>query len=428
MKLDLSNIYPFLVESDIDQSLSEAVNSLKKATEKTGEGSDFLGWRDIPFSDDFSLGGYKVADIKAVADEIREKDATLVCIGIGGSYLGHKAVIEALRPYTDKILYAGQNISSDHLKHILDIIDERENVYLNPISKSGTTTEPGIAFRVLRKWMEDHYNEKEAARRIVATTDANKGALRDLADSKGYRTFPIPDNVGGRFSVLTPVGLFPIATAGVNIDKLLQGAKSMAEICVKPDENNPSLKYAVIRHELYKMGKAIEILSTFTPRLQYFTEWWKQLAGESEGKDGKGLFPASAVFSTDLHSLGQWIQDGERNLFETFLTVERSDHEILIEEAEENADNLNYLAGKSFDEINQRAYEGTAEAHTDGNVPNLTITVGSLSEKTMGELIFFFEMAVAITGYQMGVNPFNQPGVEAYKTNMFRLLGKPGVN
>jgi glucose-6-phosphate isomerase len=233
--------------------------------------------------------------------------------------------------------------------------------------------------------------------------------------------------VGGRFSVLTPVGLFPIAAAGVNIDKLLQGAKSMAEICTKPDESNPSLKYAVIRNELYSMGKAIEILSTFEPRLQYFTEWWKQLAGESEGKDGKGLFPASAVFSTDLHSLGQWIQDGQRNIFETFLRVERSDHEILIEEAEENADNLNYLAGKSFDEINQRAYEGTAEAHTDGNVPNLTISVGSLSEKTMGELIFFFEMAVAITGYQMGVNPFNQPGVEAYKTNMFRLLGKPGV-
>jgi len=427
MKLDLTNVRTFLEDGEIDQHVRKSLASLNKVMNKSGEGSDFLGWYDIPLAEDYSLGGYTLDEIHQVANEIREKDGTLVCVGIGGSYLGHKMVIEALRPYTDRILYAGHNISADHLQHVLDVIDQREEVYINPISKSGTTTEPGIAFRVLRDWLENRYGKSALSERIIATTDTESGALRELADQEGLRTFPVPGNVGGRYSVLTPVGLFPIATAGIDIDALLDGASEMAKQCTKQDESNPALQYAALRSTLYKYGKAIEILSTFSPRLQYFAEWWKQLAGESEGKDGKGLFPASAVFSTDLHSLGQWIQDGPRNIIETFLIVENSMESIHIKEKSQNADNLNYLAGKSFDEINRKAYEGTAKAHTDGDVPNLTISIDSLTEQSLGGLIFFFEMAVAITGYELAVNPFDQPGVEAYKTNMFRLLGKPGV-
>lgn len=427
MKLDISNVYPFLDESTVDKEVDNAKSSLNTVLQKSGAGSDFLGWLDIPHKSDFSLGGYTLDQIQDVAREILEKDATLVCIGIGGSYLGHRMAIEALKPYSDRILFAGQNISADHLQHILDVIGEREEVYLNPISKSGTTTEPGIAFRVLRKWLENRYGEKEAGTRIIATTDAEQGALRDLANARGLRTFPVPGSVGGRYSVLTPVGLFPIAAAGIDIVQLLNGAKASAQRCTQPDSENPALQYAAIRAALLNGDKAIEILSTFNPRMRYFAEWWKQLTGESEGKQGTGLFPASAVFSTDLHSLGQWIQEGTRNIFETFLIVENTDAQITLESAGQNADNLNYLAGKSFDEINQKAYEGTAQAHTDGGVPNLTVSVDRITEQALGELIFFFEMTVAITGYQMGVNPFNQPGVEAYKTNMFRLLGKPGV-
>lgn len=422
MKIDLSNIYPFVGKSEIDQYTDQTKPALRKVLESTGEGNDFLGWLDLP-----NQGDTELAPIEEVAAEIREKNATLVCIGIGGSYLGHKSVIEALRPYTDRILFAGQNISSDHLHYLIDIIDQRDEVYLNPISKSGTTTEPGIAFRILRKWLEERYGGDAAANRIIATTDKSKGALRTLADERGYRSFAIPDDVGGRYSVLTPVGLFPIAAAGIDIRNLLAGARAMMDIATDVTSENPVLQYAAIRTTLYQRGKAIEILSTFHPQLRYFTEWWKQLAGESEGKDGKGLFPASAVFSTDLHSLGQWLQDGPANILETFLTVGQSDHTLRLDSLEDNADNLNYLAGKTFDEINNKAYQGTAQAHTDGDVPNLTVSIDSLTAETLGELIFFFEVTVATTGYQIGVNPFNQPGVERYKTNMFRLLGKPGV-
>ncbi|MCF7804295.1 MAG: glucose-6-phosphate isomerase [Candidatus Marinimicrobia bacterium] len=422
LTLDFSNIYPFIPENELEEFTEKTRPAFNTVLNKSGAGNDFLGWLDLPQQDPGTL-----ERIREIAGKIQNKDATLVCIGIGGSYLGHKSVIEALRPHTDRILYAGQNISADHLQHILDVIEERQEVYLNPISKSGTTTEPGIAFRVLRKWHESRYGEQGSASRIVATTDSSKGALRELSDQKGYQTFVIPDDVGGRYSVLTPVGLFPIATAGIDIEQLLTGADAMRKNATVDSMDNPSLRYAAVRAALYEQDKAIEILSTFEPRLQYFTEWWKQLAGESEGKDREGLFPASAVFSTDLHSLGQWIQDGPRNIMETFLTVANSDNAITIEESDENADNLNYLAGKSFDEINEKAYQGTAQAHTDGGVPNLIVSVDSLSEQSVGALIYFFEMAVAITGYRMGVNPLNQPGVEAYKTNMFRLLGKPGV-
>lgn len=422
LQLDFANIYPFIEENAFEKIGEQTRPALRTVLDRSGPGKEYLGWLDLPQQEPGTL-----ERIQEVASGIREKDATLICIGIGGSYLGHKSVIEALQPYTDSVLYAGQNISADHLQHILDIIDEREEVYLNPISKSGTTTEPGIAFRVLRKWHEERYGEQGSASRIIATTDSSKGALRELSDQKGYQTFAIPDDVGGRYSVLTPVGLFPIAAAGIDIKALLGGAGAMRKQATSDSPENPSLRYAAVRNSLYEQGKAIEILSTFNPRLQYFTEWWKQLAGESEGKDRKGLFPASAVLSTDLHSLGQWIQDGPRTIFETFLTVKNSDHTITIEASNENADNLNYLAGKDFDAINEKAYQGTAQAHTDGGVPNLTVSVDKLSEETVGELIYFLEMAVAITGYRMDVNPFNQPGVEAYKTNMFRLLGKPGV-
>jgi len=422
LELDFSKIHPFISEDDIEELTEKTRPALETVLERSGPGSDFLGWLDLPKQNADLLRG-----IQGAADEILDRDATLVCIGIGGSYLGHKSVIEALSPHSDRILYAGQNISADHLQYILDIIGERDEVYLNPISKSGTTTEPGIAFRVLRKWHEGRYGEDGSASRIIATTDSSKGALRELSDQKGYRTFVIPDDVGGRYSVLTPVGLVPIASAGISIKDLLAGANEMRKGATVDSLENPSLRYAAVRSALYDQGKAIEILSTFNPRLQYFAEWWKQLSGESEGKEGKGLFPASAVFSTDLHSLGQWIQDGPRNIMETFLMVKNSDNTIVIEQSDENADNLNYLAGKSFDKINEKAYQGTAQAHTDGGVPNLTISVDNLSEESIGELIYFFEMAVAITGYRMGVNPFNQPGVETYKTNMFRLLGKPDV-
>ena len=375
--------------------------------------------------------------IKKAANKIQSDSDVLIVIGIGGSYLGARAVIEAItncfynmlpskKRKTPMIVYAGNNLSPNYLNDLLNLIGERD-ISINVISKSGTTTEPAIAFRVLREAIETKYGVEEAKKRIYITTDKKKGALKGLADEENYETFVIPDNVGGRFSVLTAVGLLPIATAGVDIDKLMQGAKDAREKYMDPSiKFNDCYKYAVVRNLLYNSGKKIEVLANYEPQLHYFTEWWKQLYGESEGKDGKGIFPAGVDLTTDLHSMGQYIQDGERHLFETVLAVEESKSDIVVKEDSENVDGLNYLAGKGLDYINKKAMEGTIEAHVSGNVPNLKVTIDKLDEENLGHLIYFYEKACAMSGLILGVNPFNQPGVEEYKRNMFRLLEKPG--
>ena len=375
--------------------------------------------------------------IKKAANKIQSDSDVLIVIGIGGSYLGARAVIEAItncfynmlpakKRKTPMIVYAGNNLSPNYLNDLLNLIGERD-ISINVISKSGTTTEPAIAFRVLREAIETKYGVEEAKKRIYVTTDKKKGALKGLADEENYETFVIPDNVGGRFSVLTAVGLLPIATAGVDIDKLMQGAKDAREKYMDPSiKFNDCYKYAVVRNLLYNSGKKIEVLANYEPQLHYFTEWWKQLYGESEGKDGKGIFPAGVDLTTDLHSMGQYIQDGERHLFETVLAVEESKSDIVVKEDSENVDGLNYLAGKGLDYINKKAMEGTIEAHVSGNVPNLKVTIDKLDEENLGHLIYFYEKACAMSGLILGVNPFNQPGVEEYKRNMFRLLEKPG--
>lgn len=433
LKLDLSKATSFLGEHEI-KYMQEAVDMAhKKLHEGTGAGSDFLGWVDLPVNYDKE----EFARIKSAAEKIKSDSDILIVIGIGGSYLGARAAIEMLNSNfynaldnnsrkTPKIFYVGNNISSTYMHDLLQAI-EGKDISLNIISKSGTTTEPAIAFRILKDYVEKKYGKEEAKKRIYATTDAAKGALKGLAVQEGYEQFVVPDNVGGRFSVLTAVGLLPIAAAGIDIDEMMKGASDAREEYLNPNVlENDCYKYAAARNALYNKGKGIEILVNYEPNLQYFGEWWKQLYGESEGKDGKGLFPSSVNFSTDLHSMGQYIQEGRRDIFETIINVEKPKYEVAIEATEDNADGLNFLAGKTMDFVNKKAFEGTLLAHNDGGVPNLIVNIPELTPYYFGKMVYFFEKACGISGYLLGVNPFDQPGVEAYKKNMFALLGKPG--
>lgn len=416
-------------EAQLEAMKPEAAAALKTLLEGSGAGNDFLGWLDLPTRTPDAL----LDDINATAAQLRKDCDYVVAIGIGGSYLGAKAVIEALSDafaaYRDKkepmVLFAGQNIGEDYLYELKDFLkDKRFGIVV--ISKSGTTTEPAIAFRMLKEQLEKQVGKAEAAKRIVAITDAKRGALRQLATEEGYKTYVIEDNVGGRFSVLTPVGLLPIAVAGYDIKALVNGARAMEAATNEASMENPAFKYALTRNALYRAGKKTEILVNYNPKLHYFGEWWKQLYGESEGKDHKGIFPAAVDNSTDLHSMGQWIQEGERTIFETVVSVLEQHHTEVIPSDEANLDGLNYIAGKRVDEVNKMAELGTRIAHVDGDVPNMLVTVPALTEQYLGELIYFFEKACGISGYLLGVNPFNQPGVEAYKRNMFALLRKPG--
>ena len=400
--------------------------------EKKGAGNDYVGWVDYPLNYDKE----EFERVVRVAEKIKKDSQVLIVIGIGGSYLGARAAIEMLahsfynllpedQRQAPQIFFAGQNISGTYHRQLLDLIKDKE-VSLVVISKSGTTTEPAIAFRLLRAFMEEKYGE-EASKRIYAITDKSKGALRKLAEDKGYETFIIPDDVGGRYSVLTPVGLLPIAAAGIDIRSIMKGAQDACQEYKKEElMENPCYQYAAVRSILYRKGKAIEVLAAYEPALRFFAEWWKQLYGESEGKDWKGIFPASVEFSTDLHSMGQFLQDGTRNIFETVIWVEKSKEEIGILEDPDNLDGLNFISGKTMDFVNRKAFEGTLLAHTDGQVPNLIIRIPEADAYNFGRLVYFFEKACGISGYLLGVNPFDQPGVEEYKKNMFALLGKPG--
>lgn len=400
---------------------------------KKGAGNDFLGWIDLPVDYDKE----EFARIKKAAKKICDDSEVLVVIGIGGSYLGARAAIEFLRHSfyntvskeirkTPEIYFAGNSISGTYLSQLIEVIGDRD-FSVNIISKSGTTTEPAIAFRIFKKLLEKKYGKAEAAKRIYATTDKARGALKKLATEEGYESFVVPDDVGGRFSVLTAVGLLPIAASGADIDALMEGAARMREVCLsKPYAENPALLYAATRNILLRKGKSIEILANYEPNFHYVAEWWKQLYGESEGKDKKGIFPAAVDLTTDLHSMGQFIQDGQRTMFETVMELEKPTHELYIEEEPVDLDGLNYLTGKSIDFINKSAMKGTRVAHTDGGVPNLVVKVSERNEASLGELFYFFEFACGVSGYLLGVNPFDQPGVESYKKNMFALLGKPG--
>ncbi len=405
----------------IEPAAREAINTLENGN---GAGNDFLGWLHLPTA----ITDEQLDDIAATAAHLRRECEFVVAIGIGGSYLGAKAVIEALSdnfaPYkaTDgaRVLFAGNNIGEDYLYDLMQLLEGRR-FGIVVISKSGTTTEPAIAFRLLKEMLERQVGKDEAAKLIVAITDERRGALRSLATEEGYKTYVIPDNVGGRFSVLTPVGLLPIAIAGFDIKALVAGA-----VDIEKGDSEALVSYAATRNALYRAGRKIEILVNFNPQLHFLAEWWKQLYGESEGKDGKGIFPASVDFTTDLHSMGQWIQDGERTIFETVITVAEQRNKVVIPSDNDDLDGLNYIAGKRVDEVNKMAELGTRLAHVDGGVPNLVITLPALNERYLGQLIYFFEKACGMSGYVLGVNPFNQPGVEAYKKNMFALLGKPG--
>jgi glucose-6-phosphate isomerase len=414
-------------DGDVTSSLQAAQSALKTLANADGPGKDFLGWLDLPKTMKPSV----IDALVEKAEEIRSISDVVVCIGIGGSYLGAKAAIEFLSPSFDdmrkpRVLFAGHQINSDYLSDLLALLRDK-NVAVNVISKSGTTTEPGIAFRIIRQWMENKYGKKAAARRIVATTDPAKGALRKLAREEGFATFDIPENVGGRFSVLTPVGLFPIALAGIDIRQLIAGAAEAVDVFADTTiENNPAARYAINRIALFKSGKAIEVLASFSPHSHYVGEWWKQLAGESEGKNNTGIFPAAVDYTTDLHSLGQWMQEGVRSVFETFLILKKTLQTLTVTKFNDDSDDLNYLAGKSFEEINDSAYQGTLLAHLDGGVPASTISIEERNAYTLGQLFYFFEKTVAISGYLLNINPFDQPGVEAYKKNMFALLAKPG--
>ena len=430
---DYSKTARFIRAEEV-QSMSRIVDAARKElVEKDGLGNDFLGWIDLPVDYDKE----EFDRIKKAAKKIQEDSEVLLVIGIGGSYLGARAAIEFLRHgfynnvskevrKTPEIYYVGNSISSSYIQGLVDVIGDRD-FSVNMISKSGTTTEPAIAFRVFKEMLEKKYGKKEAAGRIYATTDRAKGALKKVADEEGYETFVVPDDVGGRFSVLTAVGLLPIAVSGADIDKLMEGAASGRELALnQPFESNDALQYAAVRNILHRKGKTVEILANYEPSLHYVSEWWKQLYGESEGKDQKGIFPASVDLTTDLHSMGQFIQDGARIMFETVLNVEKSRVELTIGKEEVDLDGLNYLAGKTVDFVNKSAMNGTILAHTDGNVPNLMVTIPEQNEFYLGQLFYFFEFACGVSGYVSGVNPFNQPGVESYKKNMFALLGKPG--
>lgn len=410
-------------QAQVEALRDVATAAVEKLENGTGAGSDFLGWLHLPSSIDES----QLNDINAAAQALRQSCEFVVAIGIGGSYLGAKAVIGALsdnfaayKPAKTKVLFAGNNIGEDYLHDLMELLKDR-NFGIIVISKSGTTTEPAIAFRLLKNMLEKQVGKQEASHRIIAITDAKKGALRRLAEIEGYKTYVIPDNVGGRFSVLTPVGLLPIAVAGFDIKTLVAGAVEMEKA-----DNCDILTYTMTRNALYRAGKKIEILVNFNPRLHFFAEWWKQLYGESEGKRHKGIFPAAADFTTDLHSLGQWIQEGERSIFETVISVGNQQHKAIIPNDAENLDGLNFIAGKNIDYVNKMAELATRMAHVDGGVPNLLITIPALTELYLGQLIYFFEKACGVSGYILEVNPFNQPGVEAYKKNMFALLDKPG--
>jgi len=432
LRFQYKHVKNFLSEEEIGLMQDEVDICHSLLVEKAGKGSEFLGWIDLPSKIDESL----IDSIEADAKAIREKSDVLVVVGIGGSYLGSRAIIEALSSpfsafYSDAknpvILYAGHHISQDHHAELLQLLDKKEYA-LVVISKSGTTTEPAIAFRLLKNHIEKKYGSEEAAKRIIAITDSSKGALKSLADKNGYKTYSIPDDTGGRYSVLTPVGLIPVAIAGYNIRQLLYGANEMRKDCVETSSllDNPAACYAAIRSSLYRLGLQIEILVNYEPSLHYFTEWWKQLFGESEGKENEGIFPAGVDFTTDLHSMGQYIQQGQRMIFETVIHIQKPKHSLLIPNEEADLDGLNYISGKTLHEVNDMAALGTTLAHTDGEVPNLDIFLPALDERSLGELIYFFEFACGLSGYLSGINPFTQPGVEAYKNNMFALLKKPG--
>lgn len=405
----------------------------KSLHNKTGAGNEYLGWLDLP--ENYDKKEFKA--IKLAAENIKKTSEVLLVIGIGGSYLGARAAIEMLthsfqnqltneKRNAPQVLFVGHHMSASYINDLFDVL-EGKDISINVISKSGTTTEPAIAFRIFKKYMEEKYGKSEASKRIYVTTDKEKGALKEISTKEDYQTFVIPDDVGGRFSVLTAVGLLPIAVSGINIDEVMQGAKqAMNELTDTKLDNNPCYQYAAARNILYREGKSLEILVGYEPNLHYFQEWWKQLYGESEGKDGKGIFPAAASFSTDLHSLGQYIQDGQRTLFQTLMHIDEPNSDFTIEANEDNADGLNYLAGKTVNEVNDKVYEGALLAHIDGGVPNMIINIPKLDAFTFGYLVYFFEKACAISGYILEVNPFDQPGVEDYKVNMFKLLEKPG--
>lgn len=429
----LNTKYTGISEKEMMTYADKVVTIHEELHKKSKDKKEFLGWLEWPTNYDKK----EVEKIKKAAQKIQEDSEILLVIGIGGSYLGARAVIEALthtfynylpkeQRKTPQILYVGNNLNPNYLNDLIDLIGNKD-LSINVISKSGTTTEPAIAFRIFRELLENKYGLKEAKKRIYVTTDKKQGALKQIADEEKYTTFVIPDNIGGRYSVLTPVGLLPIAVAGIDIDKLMQGALSAQNKYAEENlKYNDCYKYAVARNILYENKKNIELLVDYEPKLHYFIEWWKQLYGESEGKDLKGIFPAGVEFTTDLHSMGQYIQQGRRNLFETVLNVEKSKTDIKIEADEDNLDGLNYLVGKTLDYVNKKAMEATIAAHVDGDVPNILITMEKLDEENLGQLIYFFELACAMSGKLLGVNPFNQPGVEAYKKNMFTLLGKPG--
>ena len=430
---DYSKAVSFIGDNEVESMKKLALDAKEVLVNKSGAGNDFLGWIDLPVDYDKE----EFARIKQAAAKIQNDSEVLVVIGIGGSYLGARAAIEFLRHSfynvvdksirkTPEIYFVGNSISSTYIKHLIDVIGDRD-FSINMISKSGTTTEPAIAFRVFKEMAEKKYGKEGAAKRIYATTDKARGSLKNLANEEGYESFVVPDDVGGRFSVLTAVGLLPIAVSGADIDKLMEGAAEGRKIALEaPFEENDALKYAALRNILLRKGKAIEILANYEPSVHYVSEWWKQLYGESEGKDQKGIFPASVDLTTDLHSMGQFIQDGSRNLFETVINIETSREEIIIGEEPVDLDGLNYLAGKNVDFVNKSAMNGTILAHTDGQVPNLMVNIPEVNEFYLGQLFYFIEFACGVSGYLLGVNPFNQPGVESYKKNMFALLGKPG--
>ncbi len=430
---DYSKAACFVSENEVASMKRIVADAKELLVSRTGAGNDFLGWIDLPVEYDKE----EFARIKKAAEKIKSDSEVLLVIGIGGSYLGARAAVEFLRHSfyntvskeirkTPEIYFVGNSISSTYIQHLIEVIGDRD-FSVNVISKSGTTTEPAIAFRIFKAMLEKKYGKAEAAKRIYATTDKARGALKSLATAEGYETFVVPDDVGGRFSVLTAVGLLPIVASGADIDRLMEGAASGRKRALEADfEENDALQYAAIRNILLRKGKAIEVLANYEPSLHYVSEWWKQLYGESEGKDQKGIFPASVDLTTDLHSMGQFIQDGSRTLFETVMNVEESRCELVIGEEPVDLDGLNYLAGKTVDFVNKSAMNGTILAHTDGNVPNLIVNIPKQDEFFLGELFYFFEFACGVSGYVLGVNPFNQPGVESYKKNMFALLGKPG--
>lgn len=426
IKIDYKNTLKFVTKEEIENSETLVLKAKETLLNKTGLGSDFLGWVEYPYNFDQE----EFSRIKKAALKIQNDSEVLVVIGIGGSYLGAKAIIEALTPYFKKekgleIIFVGHNLSSTYAKQLLDYL-ENKSFSINVISKSGTTTEPAIAFRLFKELLIKKYG-KEANKRIYATTDKYKGALRNLSTQEGYETFVVPDDVGGRYSWFTAVGLLPVCASGIDIDALMEGARSAFEDAKNtPYLDNSCLLYASIRNILYNKNKKIEVLVNFEPKLSFVSEWWKQLYGESEGKDNKGLFPASLTYSTDLHSMGQYIQDGERLMFETVLNIENPESNIILTEEKQDLDGLNYLAGKDFDSVAKSAMKGTILAHVDGNVPNIVLNVEKIGAYEIGYLLYFFMFACGVSGYILNVNPFNQPGVEDYKKNMFALLGKPG--